>query len=171
MTVAEQFDSLCKTSTDLALARNAHHASTQRLFATIGPIVHQHQADIGTLFDEAGCSDIYEERFGSIVGNRLHSIGASATHLEVVVIDYFRGEQESHEFRLPRKYLKGDPQAQLTEDVAYYKRVFERLASRRAQREAAETRAENLQQLARLAEMYKNDPDALKTLSANRAPN
>lgn len=171
MTVAEQFESLCKTSTALAQARSAHQASTRDLFASLGPVLHQHKTEIGALFDEAGCPDIYEERFGSFSGKSLHSIGANATHLEVVVIDYFRGEEESHTFRLPRKYLKGDPHGQLREDVAYYRTVFERLARRRAERDAAETRAANLYELARLAEMYKNDPEALKALSATRAPN
>lgn len=171
LTVAEQFKSLCETSSALVQARSAHQASTQRLFTSIGPILHQHKNDIGALFDEAGCSEIYEQRFGSISGNRLSSIGASATHLEVLVTDYFRGEQESYKFRLPRKYLNGDPSVQLAEDIAYYKGVFERLARRRTQREAAETRAENLQELARLAELYKNDPEALNTLSAATVSN
>ena len=151
--IAEQFKNLCETSGALTQARSAHQASTQQLFATVGPIMREHQKVIGELFDDAGFHERYVEQFGTIQGSQLQSIGADESHLKAHVNDYFRGECETYTFLLPRKYLNGDPAEQLSADIAYYRAVFNRLASWREQREARENHERDLQEFARLSEL------------------
>lgn len=164
--ISNQFKNLCETSVALTQARAAHSASTQQLFSTVGPILREHQEVIGELFDNGGFKDRYVEQFGTIQGNQLQSIGADESHLRVHVNDYFRGECETSTFMLPRKYLTRDPAEQLAADIAYYRAVFNRMASWREQREIRENHERDLQEFARLSALLGNDSVSAKTLGA-----
>lgn len=162
--VREHFSAMCKTSADLAEARATHKASTAQLWRALAPILDKHKKVLGDAFEAAGYDDAYRERFGYYYGQTLHSIHVSERYVELVVADYFRGEMETHECRIPVAYLDNDPDEQLARDLAHYQKLFARLDSRRDQRDQVETRAANLQELARLTEMYKNDPEARQAL-------
>lgn len=162
----EQFDAVRLAGAALTHAKASHKQASASLWTTLYPIVSRHQKEIGDLFDDAGLSDAYERRFGSTRGDRLTSISQSGRFLEMGLVEYFRGEAEHYEFRLPLAYLEGAPDQVLARELAYYRRVFERLDRLRRMREEAETRAENLKELARLAELLKNDPEACAAIAA-----
>lgn len=162
----ERYCALRAAGNVLAKAKTDHAHASQALWSMLSPIVKRHQKQVGDLFDEAGLSDSYENRFGSTRGERLKSISESGRHLELGLVEYFRGEVEDFDFRLPLAYLTGEPEQVLAGELAHYRRVFERLDRLRQVRDEAETRAENLKELARLAQLLKNDPEATATLAA-----
>lgn len=156
----EQFDAVRLSGAALTQAKANHAHASKVLWTTLSPIVARHQKELGDLFDNAGLSDAYERRFGSTRGERLTSIFQSGRFLEIGLVEYFRGEAEHCEFRLPLTYLDEAPEQVLTKELAHYRRVFERLDRLQRVRDEAETRAENLRELTRLAELLKNDPEA-----------
>ncbi len=165
MTAArEHFSAMCRTSAALTEAKATHKASTAQLWRALAPILAKHKKVLGDAFEAAGHDEAYRERFGYYYGETLYSINVSQRYVELVVAEYRRGEMETHEFRIPVAYLDNDPDEQLARDLAHYQKLFERLDRRRDKRDEAETRAANLQELARLTEMYKNDPEAMQAL-------
>jgi hypothetical protein len=162
----EQLNSVRTAGAALAQAKANHAHASASLWKSLQPIVGRHQKEVGDLFDAAGLSDNYESRFGTTRGERLTSISTSERFLEVGLVEYFRGEAEHFEFRLPLLYLEDDPKQVLERELAHYRRVFERLDRLQRVRDEAETRAENLKELARLAELLKNDPEATAALAA-----
>jgi hypothetical protein len=162
----EHFNAVRATAAALSQAKGSHTHASAVLWKALQPIVSRHQKEVGDLFEAAGLADSYERRFGHTRGDRLTSISASDRFLEMGLVEYFRGEVEHYEFRLPLAYLEEEPKQVLESELVHYRRVFERLDRLQRVRDEAETRAENLKELARLAELLKNDPEATAALAA-----
>jgi len=155
---------------DVVAARTRLKAQSATLFAGLSAVARRHEKEVGAVFQELGFSDLYEERFGSSYGSHLNSawLAEDGRALDCTFGSYFRGGEQEDVFHLPLKYLTGDTDVLLAQDVAHFRKALLRL--RAAQERPATPEQADVSTYLRLHEQFKGMSEAELAAAAAAAP-